>query len=446
MTLDPRLARLLGGDALAALRRRLRRHYERGGTADAQLQLADLQPAERDALAQLSGRPVRNARSLRLDLAALDTALQRAGIAASLHDALVQLDGPITDRTAERATAQAAWERLQAQPPVASRLLQDWLAAPAALGLLRRLSRQDSAGAATLLNQADAVLQQLPAAGQPRAQLAARILGDAHALDEGRPVATLVLAAWRQTQAPPDGPQAPEHREADAEEALPDPDTPEDHDSAAPAPERRRDLWASAGVLVNELARPVLLLNLPTPPDGALPLWRPGEPAYLSLRWLLREQPAWPVAGRSVYVCENPNLLAIAADRLGPRCAPLVCSDGMPAAAQRTLLQQLARCGAQLRCHADFDWAGLRIASQLLSHPGATPWRMGAADYLSALSDACTDLAGPRLKLNGPVVQAPWDAQLTPAMQHHAVALAEEALADSLMADLAGCRRREQHG
>lgn len=435
MTLDPRLQRLLGGDALAALRRRLRRHYERGGTADAPLQLGDLQPAERDALAQLSGRPVRNARSLRLDLAALDAALQGAGIAASLHDALVQLDGPITDRAAERATAQAAWERLQAQPPVASRLLQDWLVAPAALGLLRRLSRQDSASAATLLSQADAVLQHLPAAGQPRAQLAARILGDAHALDEGRPVATLVLAAWRQTQARQPWPGTPEAEDPDADDA-----------EAAPASERRRALWASAGVLVNELARPVLLLNLPAPPDGALPLWQPGEPAYLSLRWLLRERPAWPVAGRSVYVCENPNLLAIAADRLGSRCAPLVCSDGMPAAAQRTLLQQLARCGARLRCHADFDWAGLRIASQLLSHPGATPWRMGSADYLSALSDACTDLAGPRLKLNGPVVHAPWDAELTPAMQHHAVALAEEALADSLVADLAGCRRSVEHG
>ncbi|MGF2508519.1 DUF2399 domain-containing protein, partial [Ralstonia pseudosolanacearum] len=29
--------------------------------------------------------------------------------------------------------------------------------------------------------------------------------------------------------------------------------------------------------------------------------------------------PAWPVKGTPVFVCENPNLLAIAADRLGAR-------------------------------------------------------------------------------------------------------------------------------
>lgn len=434
MSVDPRLQRLLGGGELAALRQRLRRHYERGGTGDAMLQLADLQSAERDALAQLSGRPARPARSLRLDVAALDATLQRAGIASSLRDALVQLDGPIIDRTAERAAARNAWARLQAQPGVAHTRLRDWLAQPAALSLLRRLSRQDSASAATLLLQADAVLQRLPAAGQPRAQLAAQTLGDAHALDDGRPVATLVLAAWQHDQA-----QAAAST-CQGDDADADADVDDGTEATAafpPAPERRRDQWASAGVLVNELARPVLVLNLPTPPDMARPLWWSGEPAYLSLRWLLRQMPAWPVAGRHVHVCENPNLLAIAADRLGTRCAPLVCTDGMPAAAQRTLLQQLARGGAHLRCHADFDWAGLRIAGQLLSLPGAKPWRMGATDYETAVTDSAVSAPPARLALAGIEAEAPWDARLAAAMRHHGVAIAEEALADGLLDDLA---------
>lgn len=85
--------------------------------------------------------------------------------------------------------------------------------------------------------------------------------------------------------------------------------------------------------------------------------------------------------GRPVYVCENPNIVAIAADRLGPHCAPLICTDGMPAAAQRTLLTQLARAGARLLYHGDFDWPGLRIANLVIRSFRAEPWRLGAGDY-----------------------------------------------------------------
>ncbi len=93
--------------------------------------------------------------------------------------------------------------------------------------------------------------------------------------------------------------------------------------------ERDREIWASAGILVNELARPVLFLNLPTR-EVESDRWRAGEPSYASLRSLLRAPPAWEVAKRIVYVCENPNLVAIAADHWGSDCAPLVCTDGMP--------------------------------------------------------------------------------------------------------------------
>ena len=70
-------------------------------------------------------------------------------------------------------------------------------------------------------------------------------------------------------------------------------------------------------------------------------------------------------------VCENPNLVAIAADALGTRCAPLVCTDGMPAAAQRCLLSQLATAGAQTFYHGDFDWPGLHIGNYVMREYGA---------------------------------------------------------------------------
>jgi uncharacterized protein (TIGR02679 family) len=252
----------------------------------------------------------------------------------------------------------------------------------------------------------------------PRSELAALALGDAHALDAGQPTATLVLAALRQA------------------EALAATDTSNDElpgDAAGDLPEERaRDTWARAGVLVNELARPVLFLNLATRGDS-LAVATLGEPAYASLRRLLRAPPAWAVDGREVFVCENPNLLAIAADRLGLRCAPLVCTDGMPAAAQRCLLMQLARAGARLRYHGDFDWPGLHIASQVMRAHAAQPWRFGAVDYQAAVGSS----AHAQHRLTGTPVAAAWDAALAPAMQAHGLAIAEEALAASLLQDLA---------
>jgi uncharacterized protein (TIGR02679 family) len=137
------------------------------------------------------------------------------------------------------------------------------------------------------------------------------------------------------------------------------------------------------------------------------------------------------VAGREVFVCENPNIVAIAADRLGPACAPLVCTDGMPSAAQQTLLSQLAAAGARLRYHGDFDWAGLSIGNFVIREFGAEPWRFGKADYLAATAEH-----GLALRDGKPVI-AQWDPELTAAMAARGVIVHEEGVADMLMMDLA---------
>ncbi|MGH8629808.1 MAG: TIGR02679 family protein [Burkholderiales bacterium] len=375
------------------------------------LRLGQLNRLEHETLASLIGRPPRYTKSMQLDLAAIDTALRDAGIATCLRDALEQLDGPIVHLATAHADAQARWSAVASDchhPKLTS-----YLQTPAGLGLLKRLARQDTEAAARLRDRAERVLQRLPAGGLPRAQLAAQTLGNAHALDSGQATATLVVAAWRQH-----------------EEGYPDTDAPEDMPDG-PREERVRDVWARAGVLVNELARPTLHLNLPTrgqePPFSAT-----GEPGYVSLRRLLRAQPAWAVAGHTIFVCENPNLVAIAADLLGERCAPLVCTDGMPAAAQRTLLTQLAQSGARLLYHGDFDWPGLHIANHVMRAYGAQPWRFGAVDYEAAVS--CVPHQEHRL--SGMPVPASWDAALAPAMQTHGLAIPEEGLAASLLQDL----------
>ena len=256
-------------------------------------------------------------------------------------------------------------------------------------------------------------LARLPAAGTPLAELAAATVHDAHALDPGRGLAALVLRAAESAGTPPGIANT---------SSVADPD--ED--------ERTRSRWARQGVAVNELAAPVLCLNLVADADTVcgrlLCIARAaGEPLHLSLRSLLRAPPRWLLSERVVFVCENPAVVAIAAQRLGSDCAPLVCTSGMPAAAQRTLLGQLAACGAVIRYHGDFDWPGLRIGNFVMRSFGGGPWRFGAQDYM----------AHPGRALEGPAVVAQWDAQLEPAMRSAGFALDEEAVIDTLMKDLA---------
>lgn len=407
-TADERLRRILGGDHLVSLRKRLRQRFERA-PLDSRIErfrLGNLSREENAVLCSLLGRPAGSSNSLTIDVGVVDAAFVNAGIAASLRDGLERLDGPIAHLATDRRKIQTAWtDAIEGcDHPALSGLLR----MTPGLGLLRRLSRQDPSAAAELCRRAEAVLRRLPAQGVTRSQLAADVLGDAHALDGSQPTATLVLAALR---------------------VASDDSEPPAGDSGSPR--RDRDTWAKAGVLVNELARPVLSLNLPTRDarNGGHP---PGEPAYASLRSLLRSPPSWDVAGRKVFVCENPNLLAIAADRWGAACAPLVCTDGMPAAAQRCLLSQLAKARASLCYHGDFDWPGLRIGNHVMREYGAEPWRFGAADYAAALQS----IANRKPTLPDIPVIACWDEPLTALMQQHRVSIAEEALAATLLPDL----------
>jgi uncharacterized protein (TIGR02679 family) len=122
-----------------------------------------------------------------------------------------------------------------------------------------------------------------------------------------------------------------------------------------------------------------------------------GHPDYLSLRTLLRSPPCWDVAGLEIYVCENPNLIAIAADQLGRNCAPMMCTDGMPSAAQRALLTQLNKGGAQLMYHGDFDWSGLQIANEVMGAYGASPWTSVSIGGSGSLDTAATPKSTPNI-------------------------------------------------
>lgn len=425
-----RLRRLLGGSELDGLRKRLRARFERGEPTE-NFTLTDLDASERRALEGLLGRAPRVASSMQLRVAELDAALSRAGLASDLRTALELLDGPVLDRRSEQAAYEQAWNLLRRTPSDVR--LRALLMEPYGLGLLKRLAAGDPARAEQMLMHVQLVLARVPAQGVPLAHLAAEILGDAHALDAGRPIATLLLRACRLGTGQDDeldGDSGDQRSSCDAAGL-----------EGVGLGLSTREQWARLGVTVNELASPVLFINLRCRPgseygeliEGAA---HRGLPVHLTLRALLRDPPAWDAAGLDVFVCENPAIVALAADRLGAQCAPLLCTDGMPGAAQQTLMRQLVAAGAQLRYHGDFDWPGLRIGNFVMRELRTRPWRFGAADYLE-----CRAQSGQRLE-PGEEVQALWDEGLAGAMRGCGFAVHEERIANVLLADLGQGERR----
>ncbi|MFS8201200.1 DUF2399 domain-containing protein [Streptomyces sp. CWNU-52B] len=77
--------------------------------------------------------------------------------------------------------------------------------------------------------------------------------------------------------------------------------------------------------------------------------------------------PAPPrTAPAALYICENPAVLAGAADAYGNACPLLVCLQGQPpSAAALALLGLLHDNGTSLHHHGDFGWGGLRTDSDL---------------------------------------------------------------------------------
>jgi uncharacterized protein (TIGR02679 family) len=123
-------------------------------------------------------------------------------------------------------------------------------------------------------------------------------------------------------------------------------------------------------------------------------------------------------------------MLSIAADQLGVDCAPLICTNGMPAAAQQTLLRQLIARDANLVYHGDFDWAGIRIGNFVMRELQSSAWRFSAEDYYVA----CAGIAGTLPEDER--VDALWDVQLSEAMCTQRKSIHEEAVWEVLVGDL----------
>jgi uncharacterized protein (TIGR02679 family) len=406
-----RLRRLLGGEELGWLVGRVQGRLQRGLPLEGTATLEGASEAQRRAVARLLGRPAGRGASLRVSLPVVEAVLRAAGLAPDLASAVQALGGPVTDRTAERAAAEQRWSALLGVAEQAAGRrpsLTPWVEWLRSTGLLRRLAGGAPERARELIEQAVAVLDLLPASGQPLSVLAAAGAGDGHLLDPDQPLATLVLRAAALIGGIPPGDGA----------------------------DWRRTVWASVGVLAGELTNPVLTLNLPgdarTVTGRALRVWADaGQPVHLTARQLLRD-PAdlSALLGRAVFVCENPSVVAKAANRLGTASAPLICANAHPGAAATVLLRQLGTAGARLRYHGDFDWSGITIANGITARFGAMPWRLDDGAYRSAAANG-----GPALR--GSPVIATWDPALSQAMVELGVKVEEERVLDHLLADLA---------
>ena len=413
---DLRLHRLLDGEPVAWLLQRARDRLEAGRPLTGTVTLSAATADQRRAVERLTGRAARSGTSLSVSLAEVDRILRDSGAAAGgLAEAVTRLTGPLRHRSRERADLAAAWADAFAPLDAAvegRHELAPWRAWLGTTGVVRRLTAGPDQ-ARPLLAEVAAVLQRLPSRGVPLGRLAAECCGDAHALDEGRPAGTLVLSAVR------------------ALGGLPF--------AADPAASSRRAAWAAAGVHLDELSSLVLCLGLPGNPHTVLgktlaACREAGQPAVLTLRQLrCHTEPlnTGPLPTGWVRICENPVVVAAAADELGARCQPLVCVGGQPSAAGWRLLELLATGGAEFAYHGDFDWGGVRIARTVRHRVSWQPWRYDHLAYETVASGA-----HPLAPLPGEPVATPWDPELATAMRRRGIRIEEELTLDALLQDL----------
>jgi uncharacterized protein (TIGR02679 family) len=415
-----RLRRTLGAPEFAWLVARVRKRAAEGRELTGPITLAEAAAEQRRALDVLLGRAPSRGRSLTAQLGELDALVRDSGLhPGGLRAAIEALTGPVPDLRAQAAAAQAAWEAAFAPLDELARtstIAGVWWPQRSAGSLLRRLSGSDPRQARRLAATAADVLGALPAGqGVTLPVFAARTAGDAHALDPGRALGTLVYAALESW--------ALSYGRIDA--------------TGIPKAELRRLVWAQAGVGLDELSTRVLALGLPGNPLESLgrvlaACREAGEPCVMTLRQLNRGGDSPIVAsGRDVYVCENPAVIDAAANLLGNQCPPLVCTEGHPSVAARVLLTRLCEQGARLRYHGDFDWGGFRIATTVFDLVEAQPWRFDADTYLQAIDRGI----GAPLTTGEPC-DTPWDPKLRTALITHRVRIEEEHLLPELLADL----------
>lgn len=228
-------------------------------------------------------------------------------------------------------------------------------------------------------------LDQMQAPGVSQTELAAKLFGSAHALDEGEKLAAAITRALPYR----DGGFRLE----------------------------RRSLWEAAGILADRVSAPALTWSLPVLGGSFLDeqirsASAGGLPLHVSL-FALQKYPVTVPQDSRILVVENPRLVEAAAERELPSC--VITTNGNPTSSVKTLLEQLRESGASVWFHGDFDSWGIGICRRMYED-GATPWMMDAPDYEAAIDGA--EPAGIRLGHDAhDCGDTPWDPNLRAAFR-----------------------------
>jgi len=411
------VASSLATDELVVLWNVVRDRLEHNG-ADwrGRVALPPLSADGRLAVESLTGRRPRS----QIGLADIESGLRRLGVGEDLPGALGALGFPLTGevqaRRATRAASRAARDEVRS-------LTRDWPEAWApewADAIIRRgvLSGFDVNAASRLVESVRQVLDALAGASHQtrsvlrehhpggalagqnelsRVELAARILGDAHALDTGTRLERATTAALGFATENDDG----------------------------------RGVWERAGAHSDLVSGATLTWNLPLAASHPLAAAAAtatdcGVPFVLT-QLALRLHPVI-VDPDPILVVENPRVLEYAAQQRSP--VAVICANGNPSSTTQLLLRQLVESPADVRYHGDFDAAGLAMCGRM-QVMGLVPWRMDATDYLAALDDA--DAAGVDLPVDlQPIPPTPWDPSLALAFDRERRVVHEERLLDRL--------------
>ena len=375
------LRKVLGREEIRWVVERVRLRLEQGRSLEGSVSLAEATAAQRRAVEGLLGRAPRLGRSLTVTLNDLDAVIRRSGLhPEGLGPAVVALTGPVVLRAEVRAELADAWAAaLEPLCEIVARRpeLSPWYEAASARGLVKRACGTP-AEAVPVVAAAARLLGLLPLAVTPLAQVANDVAGDAHALDHGRSLSTIVASAIRSTWW------------TARIEAL------------SPA-QRRRAIWDSVGIITDELSTTALALNLCVGDTRSglariLHIAREcGEPIVLTLRQLIRHTVTFDPG--VVFVCENPAVVIAAANALGSssgRCARRVrfrgrsvlgAHGGEPSGDDGGVKARSSLCARRGWCREVRPSRPIRRTTRSRRHGGCsrTPWSAARASNVAGL-------------------------------------------------------------
>ena len=379
----------------------VRSRLERAGEDNrGRVKLPPLSPRSRQALQALVDRPLHST----VDLGRLEAGLVRLGVGSGLVDALEALGQPVSGeparRRASRRAGKAARDRARNlaadwDEPWASEWVEDVIRA-------RLLAGRSVEEAEQLVDSVRKVLSHLGterSEAVSRTDLAARLLGSSHALDEGSWLGAATTRALH-------------HLHGDEHAAA---------------------IWERAGAHTDLVSGPALTWGLFVSPDSGLHSLAEaatalGIPLHLT-RMALQRHPIQVPAGMVVLAVENPRVVEAAAQRTVPFA--VVSTNGNASGTVRMLLDQLLAQEAVVRYHGDFDPAGLAICARM-GRLGLKPWKMTSDDYTTAVEQARE--AGVDLPTSErPAGSTPWDRSLQETFNATRSVVHEERLLDELL-------------